>query len=302
MFWQAATKPLDVRIYGEFCLPAKWDPATQQAVDITEGQGMTWTQYWNLYKEGKWQTAVGSRSGVPALQPYIDVRYPNNATGLPDQIRADELLRELGEFEKKGTLPNLMVITLATDHTNGTRPGAPTPRAMVAEDDLALGRIVEGVSKSRFWPKSLILVVEDDAQAGLDHVDGHRTVALAIGPMVRRGAVDSNNYNHTSMVRTITEIFGIPQRTQFLANARAMHSLFTNERDLSTYAALTPKVALDEMNPPLKALKGRQLWAAQQSLAMNWSKPDDINEDVLNHILWWDNRGYDKPYPAVGRR
>jgi YVTN family beta-propeller protein len=302
MFWQSATKPLDVRIYGEFCLPAKWDPATQQAVDINVGQATTWTQYWNLYKEGKWQTAVGSKSGVPALQPYIDVRYPQNSTGLPDQIRADELLRELGEFEKTGKLPNLMVITMATDHTNGTRPGSPTPRAMVAEDDFALGRIVEGVSKSRFWPKSLILVVEDDAQAGLDHVDGHRTVALAIGPMVRRGAVDSNNYNHTSMVRTITEIFGIPQRTQFLANARAMHSVFTNERDLSAYAVLTPKVALDEMNPPLKALKGRQLWAAQQSLAMNWSKPDDINEDVLNRILWWDNRGYDKPYPVIGRR
>jgi hypothetical protein len=302
MFWQSATKPLDVRIYGEFCLPAKWDPARQQAVDITVGQAMTWTQYWNLYKEGNWQAAVGSRSGVPALQPFIDVRYPQNATGLPDQIRAEELLRELGEFDKRGKLPNLMVITLATDHTNGTRPGAPTPRAMVAEDDLALGRIVEGISRSSFWPKSLVLVVEDDAQAGLDHVDGHRTVALAIGPMVRRRAVDSNNYNHTSMVRTITEIFGIPQRTQFLANARAMHSVFTNERDLSTYAALTPKIALDEMNPPLKALTGRKLWAAQQSLMMNWSKPDDINEDVLNHILWWDNRGYDKPYPIIARR
>lgn len=301
MFWQSAVKPLSVRIYGEFCLPAKWDPATQQAVDINAGGGLTWAQYWNLYKEGKWQTAVGSKSGVPALQPYIDVRYPNNQTGLPDQIRAEELIRELGEFEKTGKLQNLSVITLATDHTNGTRPGAPTPRAMVAEDDLALGRIVEAISKSRFWPKSLILVVEDDAQNGIDHVDGHRTVALAIGPMVRRGVVDSNNYNHTSMVRTITEIFGIPQRTHFLANARAMHSIFTNERDLSPYTALTPKVALDEMNPPLKALRGRQLWAAQQSLAMNWSKPDDVNEDVLNHILWWDNRGYDQPYPIRKR-
>jgi len=302
MFWQSATKPLNVRIYGEFCLPARWDPATQQAVDITEGGGITWTQYWNLHKEGKWQNAVGSKSGVPALQPFIDVRYPNNQTGMPDQIRASEFLRELGEFEKSGKLPNLSVITLVTDHTNGTRPGSPTPRAMVAENDLALGRMVEGISKSRFWSKSLILVVEDDAQAGLDHVDGHRTVALAIGPMVRRGAVDSNNYNHTSMVRTITEIFGIPQRTQFLANARAMHSVFTNDRDVSTYSVLTPKVVLDEMNPPLKSLNGRQLWAAKQSQAMNWSKPDDINEDVLNHILWWDNRGYDKPYPTIARK
>jgi hypothetical protein len=302
MFWQSATKPLDVRIYGEFCLPAKWDAARQKAVDITESQELSWTSYWSLYKEAKWQTAVGSISGVPALQPYMDARYPDDSVNIPDQIRAEELLRELTEFEKTGKLPNLLVITLNNDHTNGTKPGSPMPRAMVADDDLALGRIVEAVSKSRFWAKSLILAVEDDAQDGFDHVDGHRTVALAIGPMIRRAVVDSNHYNQTSLVRTITEIFGIPQRTQFLANARAMHSIFTNERDLSTYQTLTPKIVLDEMNPPLKALSGRPLWAARQSLAMNWAKPDDINQAVLNRILWWDSKGYDKPYPSSGKR
>ena len=214
----------------------------------------------------------------------------------------NHLLRELGEFEKTGRMPNLMVITLDTDHTNGTRPGSPTPRAMVADDDLALGRVVEGISKSKFWAKSVIFVVEDDAQAGLDHVDGHRTVALAIGPMIRRNVVDSNNYNHTSMVRTITDILRIPPRTQALANARAMNSIFTNDRDLSPYSPLTPKVALDEMNPPLKALNGRALWAAQQSAAMNWSRVDDIDQAVLNRILWWDSKGYDQPYPIIGRR
>jgi len=302
MFWQAATKPLNVRIYGEFCLPARWDPTRQRAVDITEKQELSWTQYFDLYKQAKWQNAVGSLSGVPALQPYMDTRYPHDSVGIPDQIRASEFLREFGEFEKSGRLPNLMVITLNNDHTNGNRPGSPTPRAMVADDDLALGRMVEAISKSRFWSKSLILAVEDDAQNGLDHVDGHRTVALAIGPTVRRGAVDSNHYNHTSMVRTITEIFEIPSKTRFLASARAMHSIFTNERDLSAYATLTPKVALDEMNPPLRALRGRELWAAQQSMAMNWSRPDDINEEVLNKILWWESKGYDKPYPVLRTR
>ena len=302
MFWQSATKPLDVRIYGEFCLPAKWNPAQAKAVDINEKDEASWTTYWNLYKQAKWQTEVGSVSGVPVLQPYMDSRYPDDSVNIPDQIRAEELLRELAEFEKTGRLPNLSVITLNNDHTNGTRPGSPTPRAMVADDDLALGRIVEAVSKSKFWSTSLILAVEDDAQDGTDHVDGHRTVALAIGPMVRRAVVDSNNYTQTSMVRTITEIFGIPQRTQFLANARAMHSIFTDDRDLSPYRALAPRVELDEMNPPLKALRGRQLWAARQSLAMNWSKPDDINQAVLNRILWWDSKGYDTPYPNPGKR
>jgi len=120
--------------------------------------------------------------------------------------------------------------------------------------------------------------------------------------MVRRAVVDSNHYNQTSLVRTITEIFGIPARTQFLENARAMHSIFTNQSDLSAYQTLTPKVVLDEMNPPLKALNGRQLWGARQSLAMNWAKPDDINQAVLNRILWWDSKGYDKPYPTLTKR
>jgi hypothetical protein len=159
--------------------------------------------------------------------------------------------------------------------------------------------VVEGLSKSRFWGNSLILVVEDDAQDGLDHVDGHRTVALAIGPYVRRAAVDSNHYNHTSMVRTIQEIFGIPPRTKFLQNARAMTSVFTAQADTSAYQCLQPKVALDDMNPPLKALDGRKLWAAKQSLAMNWQDPDDVPEDVLNQILCWDAKGYDRQYPKL---
>ena len=140
-------------------------------------------------------------------------------------------------------------------------------------------------------------MVEDDAQNGLDHVDGHRTVALAIGPHVRRGAVDSNNYNHTSMVRTIQDLLRIQPKTRFDQSARVMTSIFTKDADLTPHTALTPKVALDEMNPPLKALNGRKLWAAKQSLAMNWSEPDDVPQDVLNKILWWDAKGYDKPYP-----
>ena len=149
MFWQSATKPLNVRIYGEFTLPARWDPRTQSAIDIDEKQELTWTQYWDAYKQNKWQTAVGSRSGVPALERFMDVRYPNDSTSIPDQIRADELIRELHGFEKTGNLPHLLVITLNSDHTNGTRPGSPTPKAMVADDDLALGHIVEAVSQKQ---------------------------------------------------------------------------------------------------------------------------------------------------------
>src|SRR6185503_3994963 len=283
-FWQGAAKPLSLRIYGEFQLPARWDPVTQSAIDMNEGTELTWTEYWKHYKAGTWATVVGARSGVPALQQYCSRRYPHNTTVMPDQIRAEEYLRELAEREKSGEFPQLSVITLATDHTNGTRAGSPTPRAMVADDDLALGRIVEGISKSRFWSKTLILVTEDDAQNGVDHVDGHRTIALAISPFIRRNAVDSNNYNHASMLRTIQEIFRIPQRTRFLKAARAMTSIFTTQTDVTPYQHIVPKQPLDEMNPPAKALAGRRLWAAQQSAAMNFKDVDDVPEDVLNKI------------------
>ena len=299
-FWQSAPKPLDVRIYGEFQIAARWNPATRQAQDMDESHVLTWSQYWQLYKEGKWQDAVGARSGVPALQPYSSQRYPFSSLVIPDQLRAEEFLRELAEREQSGRLPNLSILTLNSDHTNGTRPTAPTPRAMVADNDLALGRIIEGISKSRFWAKSLILVVEDDAQDGVDHVDGHRTVALAIGPFIRRNAVDSNHYTHTSMIRTIQEIFHIPQRTRFLKSARAMTSVFTPQADTAPYQHLVPKVALDEMNPPLRALAGRRLWAARQSMAMNFAEIDDVPPE-LDKILWWDAKGFDVPYPARRR-
>jgi YVTN family beta-propeller protein len=296
-FWQGSAKTPSLRIYGEFCEAARWDPAANKVTDMNEGQARDWTANWKLYKEGKLQGMLASRSGVPALQKYIDERYPENDTNITDEVRADEYLRELALAEKSGDMPQLTVLTLTSDHTNGTRPGSPTPRAMVADDDLALGRIVEGVTKSRFWPNTLIFVVEDDAQNGLDHVDGHRTVALAIGPHIVRGKVDSNFYDHSGMIRTIQEIFRIPPQTRFVAAARPMTSIFTPAANADTWKALTPEVPLDEMNPGLKALSGRQLWAAKQSAAMNWHEPDDVPSDVLNRILWWDSKGYDKEYP-----
>ncbi len=297
-FWQHARKPLDIRIYGEFCLPARWDPSTN-SVDMNEYHEMQWQQYWALYQTGQWPSEVGCQPGVPALSALMSPRYPHSSMAIPDQIRAEEFLRELGEREKLGTMPHISILTLNQDHTEGTRPGSPTPKAMVADNDLALGRIVEGLSKSRFWPETLVLVVEDDGQDGIDHVDGRRTVALAISPYVRRGAVDSNYYTHTSMIRTIQDIFEIPPSTRYLKSARAMNSVFQPSRQASIYHALTPKVPLDQMNPGLNALSGRQLWAARQSLAMNFQHIDDVPAETLNRILWWDAKGYGAPPPPT---
>lgn len=300
-FWQGAPPQVSVRIYGEFCLPGRWNPEKDSAADIDARSLYSWSEYWRLYKSGEWPSHVGcSAAGLPALKSLMSKRYPQDDTAIPDQIRAEEFIRELKDIEKSGKRPaNINILTLTADHTNGTRPGSPTPRAMVADNDLALGRMVEAISKSRFWAKSLILVVEDDAQDGLDHVDGHRTVALMIGPNVRRGAVDSNHYNQLSMIRTIQQIFRIPARTAWLENARPMTSVFTPEADARAYECLPSRVKLDEMNPPLKALNGRRLWAARESARMNWADVDDIPSDTLNRILWWDAKGYETPYPEL---
>ena len=297
-FWQSGTRQINTRIYGEFCVEAKFDPVKDIAVDMNENE-RTWPEYWALYQTGKWRTEVGCKAGVPALKPIMSPGFPFGSTSISDQMRADSFLDEFSKFEKSGKLPNLMVLTLNQDHTNGTKPGSPTPRAMVADNDLALGRIVEAVSKSKFWGKTLILVTEDDAQDGVDHVDGHRTIALAIGPHVRRNAVVSDFYNHTSMIRTIQDIFRITPQTRSAAAARAMTSLFTKDANAKPYQLIPANIKLDEMNPPLKALKGRQLWAAQESAKMNWEDIDDIPSDTLNKILWWDAKGYNTPLPAL---
>jgi len=205
-------------------------------------------------------------------------------------------------WESAGDAPNLVVMTMPADHTMGKNPEAPVPAAMVADNDFALGRIVEGISRSRFWAKSLVLAVEDDAQDGVDHVDGHRTVALAAGPMVRRRALDSNYYTQLDMIRTIQEIFRIAPRTRYLQAARAMSSAFAPQADAAPYTALPARIPFDRMNPPASALKGRERWAAEVSARINWQDIDDVPTRTLNRILWWEAKGYATPYPARNGR
>lgn len=301
-FWQGAPRPLDVRLYGAATEPATFDPTTQRVTDINEHDLMPWPVYWEKYKQGQWRAVVGSRPGVPALRPVTEQRFPTPTMNIPDAIRAEAWLEEMARHEQSGRFPNLSVITLTADHTMGTRPQFPTPRAMVADNDLAMGRIVESISKSRFWPRTLILVTEDDAQDGIDHVSGYRTIGLAIGPHVRRGVLDSTHYNHTSMIRTIQEIFRIPQRTRALAAARAMSTVFQRESRPEPYTAAAPEIPLDEMNPPLKALSGPALRAARQSLSFNSHEVDDVPHDVMNRILWGAAKGWYTPYPNLRRR
>jgi hypothetical protein len=172
---------------------------------------------------------------------------------------------------------------------------------MVADNDLALGQIVEALSKSPFWKKMAIFVVEDDAQNGVDHVDGHRTVALAISPYTRRGHVDSTFYAQQSILKTIELILGLPTLSLFDLIANDMRASFTNTADYTTYESVEPKQSLFEMNPPLTSLKGQARLDAVASMKMRFDVPDAAPTETLNRIVWRQVKGQKSPYPRVKR-
>jgi hypothetical protein len=217
---------------------------------------------------------------------------------VPDQYRADFVLRDLGQFEQEGRFPRLTLICLPNDHTSGTSAGCPTPKACVADNDLALGRIVAGLSRCRFWPKMAVFVIEDDPQAGWDHVSGYRTTCYVCSPFARRGAVVSTQYNTTSVLRTIGLILGLPPMNRFDASATPMHDCFTETPDLTPFVALPANIPLDEMNPEPAAIADPVLRAdAERSATLNFREVDKAPEDVLNRILWRALRGPAAPYP-----
>jgi hypothetical protein len=174
---------------------------------------------------------------------------------------------------------------------------------MVADNDLALGQIVEGLSKSAFWKDTVIFVVEDDPQNGFDHVDGHRTVALVLSPYTKRKHVDCTCYNQTGMVKTIELILGLPPMNQMDLAATPMRNCFTDKADLTPYTAVPNKVPLDEMNLTPDKLKGAALHWAKKSMELDFDDGDAADEDTLNRILWFATRG-EAPYPEqfVGRK
>ncbi len=280
-------KGLTFRDYGEF-VRARITPRTA-----------TWTDNWNDFIQGTQKVTIRSDTQVETLRPYLAPTFIGFPSTVPDVYRAREFIKELKEFEAKGTLPNFMIMLLPNNHTSGTRPGMPTPRAMVADNDLALGRIVEAVSKSRFWPETVIFVTEDDPQAGLDHVDGHRTVGLVISPYTRRGEVIHTNYSQIGMLRTIELVLGLPHMNQLDLAADSMADCFQEKRDLRPYTALPNRIPLGEMNPPLRALKGAERFWAEKSLGLDFEDVDRIDEDTLNRILWHSVRGYGVAYPMI---
>ena len=212
-----------------------------------------------------------------------------------DTDNAETFIREFHEFEKNDNLPRFMVMSLGEDHTTGTRPGTFTPRACVASNDLALGKIVDAVTHSKFWPQLAIFVIEDDAQNGPDHVDAHRTVGLVISPYTKRNHLDSTQYSTVSMIRTMELILGLPPLSQFDAAAGPMFASFTEKPDLTPYVPEPARIDLNQVNAPTA-------YGADRSLKMDFDEYDKIDDFELNEILWRSIKGSDAPLPPAVRR
>jgi len=255
--WDAARAAgLGLRNYGEM---TQWDSA--RSLSIPQAKG---------------------------LEGVSDPRYPGFVLDIPDSVRADEFIRELRDYEAADSLPRLMILWLPRDHTYGRQPGQPTPRSMVAENDRALGRIVAALSRSRFWTRTAVFVLEDDAQNGPDHVDAHRSPLLVASPWVRHGMVDSGFYTTTSVLRTMELILGLKPMSQYDAAAQPLFTAFTTVPDSAPFVAVASRWPLDELN------------SARQHSMLDprvFRRPDMADENVLNREIWTSVKQTPMPTP-----
>jgi DNA-binding beta-propeller fold protein YncE len=231
---------------------------------------------------------------VPGLKHRVDPNYPPFDLSIPDNKRVDIWLEEFRQFEKSDQLPSLNIIRLGGDHTAGTRAGYPTPRAMIAENDAALGRLVEAISNSRFWKESAIFVLEDDAQNGPDHVDAHRSPAFAISPFIKRGSVDSTLYTTSGMLRTMELILGVPPMSQLDTAATPMYNAFQATPVLAPFKARPARIDVVERN-------AMNAWGAAASAHMDLAEADMAPELELNEVIWRSVRGAASPMPPPVR-
>jgi YVTN family beta-propeller protein len=281
-----------IRNYGEFMMPK---------VRYRDPNKKGTPNYMACYRTWKGETdevIFECEPAVESVRPFSPTGYVGWNMSVPDQFRADFILKELKEFEAKGEFPNLTIICLPNDHTSGTSQNCPTPASCMADSDLAFGRIVEALSHSKFWPAMAIFAIEDDPQAGWDHVSGYRTTAFCISPYAKRKTTVTTQFNTTSVIRTIEQILGLPPMNQFDASAHPMFDCFVEKPDFTPYKAVANKVPLDQMNPAPAAVLDKVLREdAIVSATLNFLEVDKAPEDVLNRILWRSMKGSRVPYP-----
>jgi len=278
-----------VRNYGEFC--------TEDSTKILP-KGTKWIDAWKDRETKAGKVTVSSTVSVKRAKPFTHPAYPCWPISISDQYRADTFIADYKKLCADDKVPNLLLMSLPCDHGAGTDPDYPTVRAMVADNDFALGRIVEAVSNGPQWKDTAIIVMEDDGQGALDHIDGHRTVMLVISPYTKRGFVDSTMYSQLSVIKSITTMLGTKSLTRFDATAPPLTDCFADHLDLTPYQATANRVPLDEMNKPLKKTTGKERYWAEKSLSLDFGEVDSADWYWLNRINWAAAKGWDAPYPA----
>lgn len=281
---------------GKFPYPSEGSfpvaaPSSGYLWDRAREAGVTYRSYGEFVGNGKKPDQPG-KPKVKSLEGHCDPLFRSFDMDYPDVKRAERFLGELKRFEEEGEMPRLQIVRLPNDHTAGTGAGKLTPTAFVADNDLAFGMVIEGITHSKFWPHTAVFVLEDDAQNGPDHVDAHRSPAFVISPYTRRGAVDSTMYSTTSLLRTIELILGLRPMSQFDAAARPMYGCFQPTPDARPYRALPANVDLKEVNPSLA-------WGGD--FKFDFSREDAADDLLLNEVVWRSVRGADSPMPAPTR-
>jgi YVTN family beta-propeller protein len=316
--WTAAeAKGLTARLYGE------WSDGEKGAKKPKSGK-YTWSDFYNtaLCKEGKApksscivpDDAITVTSAIPSAAKIMDPHYPPFNLTIPDQYRVDYWIPEFQRLDAANQVPNLTILWLPDDHTAGTTKGQPYPINYQADNDLALGRVVEAISHSKVWPQTAIFVEEDDSQSGVDHVDGHRQPVFVISPYTvapqapGQGKAIHTTYTAENINRTIENILGMQPLTQFDLVASPMFDAFQNTPDLTPYDHLAAVIPLDQ-GPNLPANKNvaytplQKAWlkATAEVMKGKYDKADAVDPNFLNHVTWYSTTGWTRPYPGESK-
>ena len=248
-----------------------WDAAVAKGLGVVNFGEMTESD------DDDSTRARTARTYIPGLKDITAVNYPGFVLAIPDTTRARLFADSVASWDQRDRFPDLVILWLPRDHTRGRDASAPTPRAMVADNDLALGQIVERLSQSPAWPSLAVFVLEDDAQNGPDHVDAHRSVLLVASPYARRGMVDSTFYTTASVLRSIEEILGLAPLSQYDAGATPLWNGFARRPDSTSFVHLPNTWSLDERNP--SAFRSR-------IPARDLAQADAADEVELNREIW----------------
>jgi YVTN family beta-propeller protein len=319
LFSEAAAAGLSVKIFGEY---VENDTFLQPNGSTQEP---SWSEFFadsQCFEGGPYcgppgtqgettlyfQTTVQPESSLPAVYQHLVTNFPQFDLGIPDQFRVDLWVQNFNSDLANGTVPALSILWIMCDHTGGP----PTVQAEQADNDLAVGRIIDYISHSSVWPTSAIFIEEDDAQNGVDHIDGHRSPGYVVSPYaIQNGPTDNTYYTQVNITRTIEQILGLTPMNQFDLTASPMRTDFTNSPPADNFLPWThlpnqimlQQGVTDSTDKPtdsakVKALRAAWLQKKAQIFAGKLTKPDSEDPDTVNHFNWYESTGFTRPYPG----